>query len=418
MARTIKKLESEKEFKDFAEIVSLAYPGFKLDTEEKKKKMVEGSMKTQEKNPFTNFYGIFEDKNILGGMRYHDYQMKFLSEIIDVGGIGLIAVDFLHKKEKIAKDIVFDFINHYFEKRCPLVMLYPFKPGFYKKMGFGFGPNMYQYKVKPKDLPKGTSKANISFVDDSDAEKMLECYNRLFEKTNGFTKKYIQEFEMILKNPNVKYAAYKTEDKIEGYIAFEFKTNDSKTFVNDIVIHQIVYENDKALSQLMTFLNSQQDQIRHIIINTFDDNFRFLLDNPTNCVDNMFVLVYHESFIGGTGLMYRVIDVELLFDLLKKHDFNNQNCCLKINIIDNLLERNNKSFYLNLKNGFIIDSNNNNYDVEIEMDISEFSSLITCSVDFKSLYNLGKAKLSDVNYLNKVNSIFSSSEKPKCLTIF
>ncbi len=418
MGKIIRKLENEKEFFDFAGIVGLAYPEFKIETEEQKKNMVERSMKTHAENPFVKFYGVFEDEKILGGMRYHDYQMKLLSENIDVGGIGLVAVDFLHKKEKIAKEIVLGFINHYNEKNCPLVMLYPFQPGFYKKMGFGFGPNMYQYKIKPQDLPKGDSKANLEFANDSDAEKMLECYNRLFNKTNGLTKKNIQEFQMILKNPKVKYVVYKNEDKIEGYIAFEFKSNDTNFLVNDIIINQIVYENERALSQLMTFLNSQQDQIRYIILNTFDENFRFFLENPTNCVDNMFVLVYHESFIGGTGLMYRVIDVELLFNLLKEHNFNNQNCSLKLNIKDNFVEKNNKSFYLNFKNGFLEEQINNDYEVEIETDISDFSSLITCSVDFKSLYKLGRVKISKQNYLETINQIFSSSEKPICLTLF
>jgi len=52
-----------------------------------------------------HFYGYYNDKNeLVGGMRIHDYQMYFNNrKKLRAGGIGLVAVDLLHKKEKIAK---------------------------------------------------------------------------------------------------------------------------------------------------------------------------------------------------------------------------------------------------------------------------------------------------------------------------
>jgi len=415
----VRRLLEEKEFIDMVNISSNAYPGLKLDTAEAKEKMVQNSMKTQKENPYVNFYGVFSEEEMVGSMRLHDFRLNLLSTKIKAGGLGFVAVHLLHKKEKVAKEIVTNFIEHYKKQGAPVVMLYPFRPDFYKRMGFGFGTSMNQYKVKPCNLPKGPSKKNIKFLKAEDAEKMLNCYSRAYEKTNGLIEKYENEFINILNNPQCKVAAYVVNDEVQGYIIYEFKSGGDKSIlINDIEVRDLIYENQQALSELMTFLNSQNDQISHIIFNIQDEAFRFLLDDPRNDSDNLFTPVYHECSIQGTGLMYRVVNTKALFQQLKNHNFNNESCNLKLTIRDSFIKENEGSIIVNFENGYSSLSTSENYDVEIAMDISDFSSLITCSVGFKSLFKYGRASISNIEYINKVNNIFASDEKPICLTRF
>jgi predicted acetyltransferase len=415
--KSIRKLSSEMDFTMFTDIVGNAYPGFSIETEEQKRRFFENSMKVQKENPFVTFYGVFEEDRMLGGMRFHDFKMNLLSTKINVGGIGLIAVDLLYKKEKVAKTIVTNFIEHYKNLGVSMVMLYPFRPDFYKKMGFGFGTSMNQYRVKPSHLPKGNSKSNIRYTTEDDAGKLLDCYNRIYEKTNGLIEKHEREFAALFSNPKSKVVAYYKDNEIKGYMIYEFKLSE-KTFINDIVVNQLLFENTESLMELMTFLNSQSDQIRHIIFNIQDEDFRFLLENPANDSDNIFTPVYHECSIQGTGLMYRVINIRGIINELAGHNFNNENCRLKITANDNFIIDNDGSIIVEFINGFASISTSEEYNVEISLDIADFSSLITCSVTFNSLYKYGRASISDENYLKRVNNIFASVEKPICLTIF
>jgi predicted acetyltransferase len=213
--------------------------------------------------------------------------------------------------------------------------------------------------------------------------------------------------------------AYKKNDIIQGYLVYEFKPKDDKSIlVNDIVVNDLVYENREALEEIMTFLNSQSDQIRFVIFNIQDEDFRFILDDPRNDSDNMFVPVCHECSIQGTGIMYRVINTRALFKELEEHVFNNENCKLKITIEDSLLKENEGSIIVNFENGLATISNKEDYEVEIALNIADFSSLITCAVSFKSLYKYGRAQISNKEYINAVNNIFCSEEKPVCFTRF
>ena len=229
--KAIRKLSSEGEFIAFVDIVGNAYPGFNIETEEQKKKFVENSMKVQEENPFVTFYGVFEEDNLLGGMRYHDFKMNLLSTKIKVGGVGLIGVDLLHKKEKVAKAIMTKFIEDYRSQGISMAILYPFNPEFYKKMGFGFGTSISQYRVKPSNLPKGKSKSNIKHIRGNDAKKLLDCYTRIYEKTNGLIEKYEREFQLLFNNQKMKVVGYKKNNEIKGYMVFEFKPSHDKIFL-------------------------------------------------------------------------------------------------------------------------------------------------------------------------------------------
>ncbi|UZM99543.1 GNAT family N-acetyltransferase [Lysinibacillus sp. MHQ-1] len=57
-------------------------------------------MENQNHDESLNYFGLWEEGNLIGGMRLHDFQMNLFSKMIPIGGVGLVAVDLLHKKEK------------------------------------------------------------------------------------------------------------------------------------------------------------------------------------------------------------------------------------------------------------------------------------------------------------------------------
>ncbi len=57
-------------------------------------------------------------------------------------------------------------------------------------------------------------------------------------------------------------------------------------------------------------------------------------------------------------------------------------------------------------------------DVEVRLDISEFSSLLMGSVGFRKLHTFGLAEISDDRYIDTVDRLFRVWEKPTCVTRF
>lgn len=407
-----------KDLNVFIDIVSKAYPGFRITSAEERKKTRTRIVKLS-RDPTIDHYGLYRNGKLLGGMRTYDFTMNLFSTKVLNGGVGLVAVDLLHKKEKVCKELILYFIQLFKRKGACLVSLYPFRPDFYRKMGFGYGTKISEYNINPTDLPRGTSKNHICFLARRDRKSFKECADHYFMKHHGMFRIKEHELDYFFERPEAVTVVYKKGNKILGYLSFVFRKVDEDSFLrNNIVIRELVYENRDVLSELFTFLHTQGDQINRIIYPVQDDSFHFLPFDPRDGSGHIIPVISHQSNTQGIGVMYRVIDAKGIFKLLKKHNFNEQNCRLKIALKDSFLRQNAGSFVVHFKDGFPVLARDGNVDVEIMMDVADFSSLLMGAVGYKNLFDYGLSDISSERYLDVVHNIFKVESKPICHTIF
>lgn len=405
------------ELDDLITIVAGAYPGINIFKPEEKQKMQERMLKAWDEDPTTHLFGAFRDGALIGGMRLFDFRVNLFGTKIDAGGVGLVAVDLLHKKEHVAKELIGSFIRHYQRRGATLAMLYPFRPDFYKRMGFGYGTKANQYRIKPASLPRGTSKANVRYLTAADAPALLACYQRFAERNHGLFDRSERHFPQLLSNPEVIGVGYERNGAIEGYLCFNFKPVKPDHFMlNDAIVQELVYENSAALGELLAFLHAQADQINAIVLQTQDEAFHHLLTDPRNGTDTN-VNLYHESNTQGVGLMYRVINAAGSFGVLREHNFGGQSVRLKLTIADSFIPDNAGSTVVAFENGQATISDGA-ADVAINLDIADFSSLLVGAVGFKALHRYGLARISDEQYLDTVHRLFLAETKPICMTRF
>lgn len=417
------RLLSAKDFDALARIFADAYPGIKIVSAEDRERFRDRILEFHVEEPTARFHGLFRDGQLLGIMCFYDLSMNFLGTRIPTGGVGQVAVSLTHKKEHVAKEMMGYFLRHYREQGTPFVALYPFRPDFYREMGFGYGPKMAQYRVKPAAFPKGPSKAHVRYLGDDDRQALLDCYHRVVDRTHGMMEKAEREVKRLFGNAKHRIVGYEEDGGLEGtgqiggYLVFTFEYGET-FIVNDIHVMELIYESQEALSDLMTFLHTQADQIRHVYIDTQDEFFHYLLLDPRNGSERLIPDVYHETNAQGVGLMYRVVDVPAMFDRLGERDFGGQTCTLKLTVDDSFLPENAGSILLQFEGGTVQRLGGGRYDVEVRLDIAEFSSLLAGTVDFRSLYRYGLASVSDPVCVERVNRIFAVEQKPMCTTSF
>jgi predicted acetyltransferase len=350
-------------------------------------------------------------------MCLHDFTMNFFSRRIAAGGVGMIAVDLLHKKEHVAKEMVTYFLRHYRERGAPIAMLYPFRPDFYRKMGFGYGTKKSQYRVQPSSLPRGPSKAHVRYLDESDRQALLDCYDRFMSRTHGMLQKSEYEITHLLTHPSHRIVGYERDGQVLGYLVFVFEQGEN-FLLNDIQVREFIYESQEVLSELLTWLHTQADQIRHVMFNTEDEHFHHLLLDPRNGSTALIPHIYHESNVQGVGVMYRVLDTPGIFAALRERDLSGQTCTLKLTIEDSFLPENAGSTLLRFENGYLQTPGDGPHDVELQISVAEFSSLLMGVVNLRTLYRYGLVNISDPAYVRTVDRIFAAEDKPRCTTPF
>jgi len=58
------------------------------------------------------------------------------------------------------------------------------------------------------------------------------------------------------------------------------------------------------------------------------------------------------------------------------------------------------------------------YDVEIGLNVAEYSSMVMGVVPFHKLWAYGLAEISDAAYIETVTKIFAAPQRPYCVTQF
>ena len=408
----------EADFDAFLTIFANAYPGLPLASEEARQRLRQ-RLARWHTDTDTELYGLFREGRLLGGVRFVDFTMNLLSVKALAGGLALVAVDLPHKKEKVARDMVLEFLRHYRERGACLTLLYPFRLDFYKKMGFGYGAPMRQYRVRPDALPKGPSKARVRFLSKGDAPALVACYNRHAARTHGMLEKTQSEAAWVFDRPEVQFVGVADGNAIQGYLAFAFERAHERNFIcNDLHIREFIYEDREALSELLTFLHSQADQVNRIIINTQDEFFHHLLADARDGTGNLIPHAAHQICAAGLGIMYRVTDVRRLFQVLESRTFGGQTCTLKLTVTDSFLPENDGSVLVRFVNGRAQIVESGRPDAEVRLDIAEFSSLIMGVVPFRALHHYGLADISDPAWADAVERIFAVETKPVCTTVF
>jgi predicted acetyltransferase len=415
--RVIRPLQTEAEWDQYTTIATNAYPGARVTDAAGKQRMKERGQKMQA-DPIISVMGLFEADEMRGIMRLYDFTMKLHGTKMLVGGIGGVGVDLLHKKERVAYDLLQYFQAHYREKGAALAALYPFRPDFYKQMGYGYGRKINQYRIQPAVLPDG-NRQNVAALDASHRQALADCYQRILEASNGIMAQFDYELDSIFSNHNLQKFGYWHDGQLRGYLLFAFEPVPNGNFLrNNIIVRALMYEDAAALRGLLAFLRVQADQIERVVLNTQEDDFHLLLHDPRNGSQNLIPAGYHESNTQGVGIMYRVIDVPRLFELLAGHNFGGQTCTVQINLTDSFWPMCAGSWHLVVENGRATLNPNAQPDVEISLDIAEFSSLITGATTFRTLLAYGLAQISNASYADTVHQLFYTPHKPICHTAF
>jgi predicted acetyltransferase len=328
-----------------------------------------------------------------------------------------VGVDLLHKKEKVAKEMILFYLRHYRRRGYPLAALHPFRPDFYRRMGFGYGSKMNQYRIRPGDLPSGKTKAHVRFLGKDDQKAAQACFQRVAGRTHGMFEKTDFEARMMFESPSIRVAGCVREGRVLGYVAFTFKPG-KNVLTNPMEVMDWVYETPEVLAELLTFLHTQADQVHEIVFNTQDENFHFLPLDPRNGTGNLITSDSHETNVAGVGIMYRVLHVPRAFQALREHNFGGQTCKLKITLKDSFLRENEGSTIVHFQDGKPTVKPRGEHEAEIRMEVAEFSSLLMGVVPFKSLLAYGLAGISKEKYADTVNRVFMTEAKPICRSDF
>ncbi len=396
----------------------LAYPRFPI-TSERREKLQNRLRENTPESP-SQLFGYFVQEQLLGSMILYAYTINAYGRFVPACGIGGVAVHLTHKKEHIAKTMIAYAHDQAVQRGQNLALLYPFRPDFYAKMGYGVGPKRFRYVLKPAAIPAGSKKSHLEMLGEADADLMLSSYHRVYQKTHGLIAKSKKEMTLLVSNPANHAVGYRENGALRGYIVFRFENASNTNFVkNNLAILEWVNEDRSVFEEMCAFLNSQSDQIHRIIVLTEDESFHVLTPDPRDGSDELIPSVYHQCGTFGVGLMYRLLDPNAFIEVTTKGLTPEApaTAFIRWEIQDTFFSKGNQTLATALHEGRLYQTGHPS-SVTIGIGIAEFSSLIMGCCDLRSLYEYGKVTIDPENECEKISRSFRGNQKPICKTDF
>ncbi len=411
--REIRKLAKEQ-IREVLEIVSRAYPTIDLSSEQKiedfERRVLEGfDIISRE------WFGLFEDDVLLGNMVLYDFTINYYGKDIKGCGIGFVAVDFLHKKQKICRDMLQFYLKLSKERGYPLALLYSFRPDFYKKMGFGYGTSCFNYVTCPDRLPKTDKNYPFRYLRISDLELIKSFYGNLYKDNHGMIVKNPKEIETMLKTPGITVVGYEENGILLSLLSFSMHEIHGTNETSNMDL-EMLFINSKGLKASLNFLRNQADQVSKIAFSTPFKSFYFNMEDIRH-MDKRILREpgFHHTFDSGMGIMYRALDpVNLIINRPVEID----NIKIRFLLTDSFMPENETDFIICWNDNNPSLSKDSNYELELKMDISDFSSWIMNSIDISTMHQYGLVEISDETYLDTLIKAFFYKQQPICLQRF
>lgn len=404
--REIRELQ-ESEITALAEIGLHAYPGV-LHTVEQTVELLHKHRTNR------HLMGLFDDGVMLGGYFHFDFIMTLLDQPVTIGGIGGVAVHMLHKKQRVAYAMLQHFVRHCRDHQQPMALLYPFRPDFYRRMGFAYGTPVYEYRIHPAGIIQGHTHSHLRFGTAEDNAALLACYNRYAGVTHGMIQRTSDYFEHLWTDPALRCVLYAEYEQVRGYLLYRFRPAQPMNPLNNhLHVEEMIHETPAVLAELMTFLGRQADQTNRIIIETQEEHLLYLLDEPRNDTGR-----HHETSTQGIAWMPRVVDLPGIFRALADHDFGGQTLTLGIDLIDDFLPENTGLSLVRFQDGQATVLDGGDTDVTIRLHVREFTQLLLGIVDWHWLARVGLATSNDPTRSTQIHRLFAWHRKPVCMTFF
>lgn len=410
--RKILKL-NEQHIDKYTNITFKSYPSFKDFSKEGIRDYKDNLLHIMNNHKDVHFYGAFDNDKMVGVMRLFDFQMNLFGKIVQTSGLGFLGVDPIHKKQKVAFDLIKFYEKHYRAKNMPIGTLLPFKTDFYKLMGYGFGTKMNQYRIKTENISEYNQDMDLRYITtEEDFDNLFAFREKVASQTHGMTLKLSGEIEDLKSaSPTQIIASHDNKGNMDGFLIFEFLNTKENNFnANNIYIHELVYDNPKSLRKLLGFLRRQEDQVQMVIFNTKDENFHYIFGNPENDSKTHVDFGNIETNTQSLGLMYKLLDIKSAFNQVSYRNYNNSNLDVRF-IIEDDYKDNFEEVIINFENGFA-NMDSKKYDMTVNIKLSDFSSLFLGSTCVNSLYRLGLLKIDSISYLKQLDMTFYIPEKP------
>ncbi|NMC56398.1 MAG: GNAT family N-acetyltransferase [Eubacteriaceae bacterium] len=344
------------------------------------------------------------DGGIAGLITVNKFSMNFYGKFTDIYALSGVSVDTAYRGRGIADKLICFFLDYSEEQNADMVMLYPFRPSFYKKYGFGWGIEKYEYTINTAHCKFYENKNIYPFAKGS-VEHSRNIQNEYAKTHHGMCLVNDYEwhnFKNDVSDDNIVLIK-DDEGKYIGYAIIEFEKDPQyNPYDQTILVQRLVTLTPDGHKWFLSYIHCLKDQFQTAKVYTYDKYFYYNLNNAGSIYDAVIPSGYHHICRCGLGIMYKAINAQRLLTLLDNKDMKTGYCFI-------IWDKYNNSYtkaYFGAKEE----------PQEININIEDFTSFIMGCIPAEQLHALGLINC-EKNTAVEIDTIFRLKQ-PICISTF
>lgn len=416
--RVVKEVSPEL-IEDYLTIYLNAYPAFKNIGDEGREKYRKRYLDSMTNDKNITFCGLFEDGTLIALMKLIDFSMNAFGKMQPAVGLMSLAVHPMHKKKGAGRDMVRFFEKYVKDTGALVAMLLPFRIDFYKKMGYGYGSKLEEYRIPTVNLPAFENTSNIEFLSADDLPSILKFQAEFASMNHGMLEKFEDEVRDMKGDSDSRRIGYIKDGKLKGYAVYNFVCESEVNYtLNRIEVNELAYDSPEVLRSLLGYLRNQSDLAQTVVIRTGEEDFYHILPSAQDTSGNYIDFGFLQTNVGAIGTMYKIVDIKHFVEATKYRKFIPLEVSVKFEYYDEL-EHADKSVSIGFETcdgqkgscWHVIDDDAP-CSVTARCNLSDLSSLFMGSCKLSSLVRLGSMTLSDNEYEDILDALFYCKQKP------
>jgi predicted acetyltransferase len=196
-----------------------------------------------------------------------------------MAGLAAVAVAPWARRRGVARHLCEHALKSARERGAVLSTLYPFRPDFYERLGWGFAGELHAYRFRPEHL-RAHGGTDVDLATDSELDAVRNCYARVAKGSNGLIDRPEPVWRRILAPADLHVYIRRTADTIDGYMIVRYGRN-APPGERQLWIRELVAESPAAYESLLGWVSLQRDLWRVVRYDaTPDEAFAHRLTDP------------------------------------------------------------------------------------------------------------------------------------------
>jgi len=159
-------------------------------------------------------------------------------------------------------------------------VLYPFRPEFYHRLGWGLVGSLHSFLFRPRDLPASAASSRVRLAGPGDLGAVATCYARVAANSHGLIERTPRIWEQHLAPADRHLFMLARGGGAGGYLLVRYGRSASPA-QRALFVQELVAEDDEAYRELLGWLAFQADQWPLIRYDALpEEQFDLLLGDP------------------------------------------------------------------------------------------------------------------------------------------